>query len=85
MEGAGDGWASAAVHEVTVQAADPIFEVGAAAHALCVCEEGEGRGAVGEAGRFDIYYFLAGGNDGGCDVWEAHGVYCWRWSVSTSW
>jgi hypothetical protein len=53
---------------LAVQAADPVGEEGAGAHAFCVCEEIEGAGAVGEAGGFDVCYFLAGGDDGGGDV-----------------
>ncbi len=64
MEGGGDGGGASAVHVVAVQAAEPVGEVGAAAHAFSVGEEVEVRGAVGEAGRFDVGDFLAGGDDG---------------------
>lgn len=63
------------MHVVAVETADPVREVGAAAHALCVCEEIEGFGAVGETGGFDVCDFLAGRDDGFSDVGEADGAY----------
>jgi hypothetical protein len=71
MEGAGDCGRATTVHEVAIQAADPVLKVRTAAHALCVCEEGERGGAVGEACGFDVCYFLAGGDNRRRDVWEA--------------
>jgi hypothetical protein len=71
VEGRGDGGGARAVHVVAVQAAEPVGEVGAAAHALCVGEEVKGGGAVGEAGGFDVGYFLAGGDDWSGYVGEA--------------
>jgi len=71
VEGGGDGGGARAVHVVAVQAAQPVGEVGAAAHALCMGEEVEGGGAVGEAGGFDVGYFLAGRDDWGGYVGEA--------------
>lgn len=71
MEGGDNGRGTTAVHVVAVQAAEPVGEVGAGAHAFGVGEEVEGRGAVGETGRFDVGYFLAGGDDGGGYVGEA--------------
>ena len=71
MEGGGDGGGAGAVHVVAVQAAEPVGEVGAAAHAFGVGEEVERGGAVGEAGGFDVGYFLAGGDDWGGYVGEA--------------
>jgi hypothetical protein len=59
------------VHEVAVQAADLVFEVGAAAHAFGVCEEGERGRAVGKACGIDVCYLLAGADDGRGDIWEA--------------
>jgi hypothetical protein len=75
VEGGGDGRGAAAVHVVAVQAAEPVGEVGAVTHAFCVGEEVERRGAVGEAGGFDVGDFLAGGDDGRGYVGEADGVY----------
>jgi hypothetical protein len=71
VEGAGYCGRATAVHEVAVQATDPVFEVGAAAHAFGVCEEGERGRAVGKACGFDVCYFLAGRDDGRGDIWEA--------------
>jgi hypothetical protein len=71
VEGGDDGRGATAVHVVAVQTAEPVGEVGAPAHAFGVGEEVEGGGAVGEAGGFDVGYFLAGGDDGGGYVGEA--------------
>lgn len=74
MKSGRDGRTTTAVYEVAVQTADPVAEVGAGTHALGVGEEGEGGGAVGGAGGFDVGDFLTGGDDCCCgvgDVWEA--------------
>lgn len=71
MEGGDDGGGATAVHVVAVQTAEPVGKVGASAHAFGVRQEVEGGGAVGEAEGFDVGYFLAGGNYGGCYVGEA--------------
>jgi hypothetical protein len=68
VEGGGDGGRAAAVNILAVEAANPVGEEGAGAHAFCVGEEVEGSGAVGEAGGFDVCYFLARGDDGSGDV-----------------
>jgi len=57
------------VDVLTVQAAAPVGEVTAVAHALLMGFVGEGGSAVGEAGGFDVEDCLTGGNWRG-GVWE---------------
>ncbi len=59
------------MHVIAVETADPVVKEGAAAHAFCVGEEVEGRGAIGGAGGLDVDDFLAGRDNGGGGVGEA--------------